>query len=418
MKVTFRLAPLFLVIGFLSFNQVSSAQYLPNKFGKGLNLVGKDSSFSIRFGLRFQTLMSNNWVVNDDELRNIGNHSSSFLLRRSRFKFDGFILSTNFKYKLEFSLSNRDQQGGHNPEQSFTPLYMRDAWVEWNFFQNFSLRAGQGKLPGNRERVISSANMQLVDRSLLNSRFNIDRDLGLILKHHFTLGKQFVVREMFSLSNGEVIGITRSNIGGYDYTFRLELLPFGKFTSKGDYNGGGVKREEKPKLAIGLTYDINVKAAKQRGQLGNFIYNLDGSHAGKTLNTFFADFMFKYKRLTIMGEYAYKDTKDGNPNVYDKDLPSFLVGQHYIGSAENIMVGWMFDYNIELTGRYTHVKPNAQVDVEQNEVTLGLSKYIVGHQLKVQTDVSYRQKNNPESNPSGNITSDELFWRLQLDVHF
>ena len=57
----------------------------------------------------------------------------------------------------------------------------------WNFHENFELWVGQTKLPGNRERVISSANLQQVDRSLLNSRFNIDRDFGFQLRHHFNL---------------------------------------------------------------------------------------------------------------------------------------------------------------------------------------------------------------------------------------
>ena len=47
------------------------------------------------------------------------------------------------------------------------------------------------KLPGNVERVVSSANLQLIDRSLLNSRFNIDRDLGIQLRHKTKLGSEF-----------------------------------------------------------------------------------------------------------------------------------------------------------------------------------------------------------------------------------
>ena len=37
----------------------------------------------------------------------------------------------------------------------------------WNFYENFELWAGQTKLPGNIERVISSGNLQQVDRSLI-----------------------------------------------------------------------------------------------------------------------------------------------------------------------------------------------------------------------------------------------------------
>ena len=53
--------------------------------------------------------------------------------------------------------------------------------------KNFEIWFGQGKLPGNRERVISSGNLQQVDRSLLNSLFTIDRDFGFQLRHHFNI---------------------------------------------------------------------------------------------------------------------------------------------------------------------------------------------------------------------------------------
>ena len=64
------------------------------------------------------------------------------------------------------------------------------------FWKSFSIKFGQGKLPGNRERVISSGNLQLVDRSRLNSRYNIDRDVGFTLSNWTKLGKQFFIKEV------------------------------------------------------------------------------------------------------------------------------------------------------------------------------------------------------------------------------
>src|SRR5690606_35924018 len=107
---------------------------------------------------------------------------SNFLIRRARLKFDGFAFSPKLVYKLEVGLSNRDISGT-SVYTGNTPRYVMDAVLKWNFFENFELWAGQTKLPGNRERVISSANLETVDRSLVNSRFNIDRDMGMQLHH-------------------------------------------------------------------------------------------------------------------------------------------------------------------------------------------------------------------------------------------
>lgn len=399
--------------------QGASAQYNPLKFGKGLNIVGKDSTFTMRFGVRFQTLMSANWDVRNDDFGYVENLSSNFLIRRSRFKFDGYAFTPKLKYKMEFGLTNRDIGGGIDTEHNKAPRFILDAFIEWNFYGNFSLKAGQAKLPGNRERVISSANLQLVDRSRLNSRYNIDRDIGVQLKHHFKIGNNFIFKEVVSLSQGEGRNLTVDNIGGYDYTFRLEMLPFGKFQSKGDYVGAAIKREKKPKLALGFTYDINDRAGRERGQGGSFIYNEDGSYANaKMLNTVFADLMFKYKGLSIMAEYANKTTDDGTADVYDNVDTSLVVGTYYVGSGLNVQAGWMFKNNVELTGRYTMITPDAGVSNNETEYTVGLSKYFVGHKLKVQTDLSYRQKGfagDSSPNLGGN---DILFWRLQMDIHF
>jgi len=146
-------------------------------FGKGIfNLVGKDSTWTMKIGARAQFLSSVSW---DD-----GESQSNFLVRRARLKFEGFALTPKLAYKLELGLSNRDLASPtiHNGNTSNLIL---DAVMKYNFAKNLEFWFGQTKLPGNRERLISSGNMQQVDRSLLNAQFNIDRDLGIQFRHHF-----------------------------------------------------------------------------------------------------------------------------------------------------------------------------------------------------------------------------------------
>lgn len=45
-----------LIIGFLLFITSAETQDIPKSFGSGCNYVGKDSSITMRFGSRFQTL--------------------------------------------------------------------------------------------------------------------------------------------------------------------------------------------------------------------------------------------------------------------------------------------------------------------------------------------------------------------------
>ncbi|MCB9225407.1 MAG: porin [Crocinitomicaceae bacterium] len=405
---------LIIVLFIMSFN--AQSQVSNYKFGQGLNIYGKDSSFYMKFGIRFQNLYSNEWNVRDDNFGTIEDYQANFMVRRSRLKFDGFAVTPKLKYKVELGLSNSDISGGDTPEHSNVARMILDAYVDWNFAGNFSLRVGQGKLPGNRERVISSANLQFVDRSRLNSRYNIDRDMGLMLTHHFNIGKNFLVIEKASISQGEGRDITVGYNDGFCYTFRVEFLPFGKFTSKGDYVGAAVKKEEKPKLALGITYDINDNAIRERGQLGSFIQDANGDYFGKTLYTTFADLMFKYKGFSLMAEYANKKTEDGDFRVYDDNL--IQVGKFYTGQALNVQAGYMFNNNYELAVRMTSNRPDFGVAANENEYGIGFSKYFVGHQLKVQTDINYRQRYVYGSSALNQGSDDKLYWRVQMDIHF
>jgi hypothetical protein len=381
------------------------AQETPSpKFGKGLfNLVGKDSTWTMKVGARMQFLATNAWDIDPDS--NYSKPESTFLVRRARLKFSGFAYSPKLTYKLELGLSNKDI-GGASEYTNDAPRYILDAVIKWNFYKNFSLWAGQTKLPGNRERVVSSGNLQFVDRSMLNKNFNIDRDLGLQIRHHFNLSDKFLVRDVLSISQGEGRNVTTGNLGGHQYTARIEMLPFGEFKSKGDYTGSDLKREPSPKLAIGATYNFNDKAVKNRGSQGDYMENDSENGFFETnVNTVFVDAMFKYKGFSFMGEYANRDANEAIAVNIDGTPTGDFVSQ---GNSINTQAGYLFKSNWEVAGRYTTLKFNGN-NFSINQYTLGVSKFIVGHKLKVQSDLSYE---TTDSNASG------LQYRLQFDIHF
>ena len=61
--------------------------------------------------------------------------------------------------------------------------------------------------------------------------------MGVQLRHKTKIGKHFLMREKFAISQGEGRNITAGNLGGHQFTSRIELLPFGAFKSKGAYSG-------------------------------------------------------------------------------------------------------------------------------------------------------------------------------------
>ena len=387
-----------------SFN-LHSQEISDTKFGKGLiNFTAKDSSFSVKFAPRIQFRSYTSW---DYDGENFEGPEQAFLIRRARLKFDGWALTPKLKYKIELGLSNNDI-GGANQFTGNSPRYILDAVLKWNFYENFELWAGQTKLPGNVERVISSGNLQFIDRSILNSRFNIDRDIGLQLHHKINIGDNMVLKEKFALSQGEGRNITVGNIGGLQYTGRIELLPFGEFEKKGDYSQSDLEREETPKLMLGAVYDFNDNAVKTRSNQGSFMILEDGTFYETDISTIFFDAVFKYQGLSVMAEYANREAADPLAiRTGETNLPDFIVAE---GNAFNIQGGYLFKNNYEIAARYSSNDFNEITNLlDREEYTLGGSKYIVGHKLKVQADITYSRQDN---------INDFIAFRAGFDFHF
>jgi len=383
---------------------IKAQQVSAPKFGKGLlNMSGKDSTWSMNFSARVQYLTSTTWLEENDSY---GNPQSNSLIRRSRLKFKGFAYHPNLTYKIELAFSNRDISGGSN-FTSDAPRIILDATVKWKFYKNWSIQFGQAKLPGNIERVISSSKLALVDRSLLNSKFNIDRDFGLQLKHKFNLSEKFVVKETLAISQGEGRNVSKGNMGGHQYTVRLDLLPFGNFKNEGEYEGDDLRREEFPKLLFGIAYDYNNDAVKTRSNMGSYM-RTDYGLFETDITTFFINSHFKYRGFSFMGEYADRNTNDEFAKNSDRSLTGDIVN---VGSAFSIQTSYVLLSNIAITGRYTNINFD-KIVTNNNDITqytLGLSKYFEKHKLKIQSDMTYE---------NSMFSNDKIFFRLQFEIHF
>ena len=396
---------LLIAFAIFSISHVQSQEISDTTFGKGLiNFVAKDSTFSVKFAPRFQVRSMSSWDHNGTQY---GSPEHNFIVRRSRLKFDGFAYSPKLKYKLELGLSNRDISGANDFNRN-TPRYILDAVIMWSFSKNWELWAGQTKLPGNVERVVSSANLQLIDRSLLNSRFNIDRDLGIQIRHKSNLGGDFLMRQKFALSQGEGRNVTEGNEGGLQYTGRLEFLPFGAFKSKGDYSQSDLKREGTSKLMVGFTYNFNENAVRERGFAGDYMIRNDKTIFETNQTTIFLDAMYKYNGVSFMGEYAKRTADSVIATEADGVTPTGDVV--LTGNALNLQLGYLFKNNYEIAARFTTVDYEAVTETLPSEqYTLGFNRFLVGHKLKVQSDISYTTLDGQKDN---------ITFRLGFDIHF
>jgi phosphate-selective porin OprO and OprP len=343
-------------------------------YGKGLGITTPDSLFMLSIRFRVQ----NRFAFTTEDVDDLSISSVEARVRRMRLRFDGFIYNPRLTYILQLSFS----RGDLDFDDTGFPNVLRDAMVMYQVSKKFTVALGQGKLPGNRQRVVSSGDLQLADRSIVNSAFNIDRDFGLQLYYRDHV-KNFHYVLRGSMSSGEGRNINQSD-QGLAYTGRIEFLPFGTFKNNGDYFEGDLERESTPKVSVGLTYSDNENSIRTGGQLGKPLYE------ARDIETYMADFLFKYKGWALSSEYL--DRKSVDPITEDGNGDQRFV---YDGYGLNVQGSHLFQNNYELVGRYSKTNPNQTIAllvplIEQ--FTIGVTKYVKGHRVKLQTDVTYERR--------------------------
>lgn len=402
----------YLVAGFLccffTAQLPSHAQQTSNlKKLKKVSFQTADTSMNIVLNARMQNRLD----VTNQYSETLRPTEAQFQTRRFRLKAKGFLVGPRLKFKMELAFSKSDlrQQMGEWGNN----LY--DAYFTYDLTNSLAVRFGQFKLPGNRQRVISSGNLQLIDRSPVNSAFNLDRDIGLMLLYEQQLDQAFF-RYNVSLSNGEGRDILssryRSNRGELNLaiTQRAEFLPFGAFTNRGDYFEGDLMREEKPKLSLAAGYYYNNDAIRSQGQLGLPLYE------ARDINSFFADLIYKHRGWSIMAEFNQMDSPD--PITFLEGAPGAedLFSAVRSGMGYMIQAGYLFPSFWEIAARYSEVIPENEVlgfQQTESETLLGINKYFRGHYIKVQTDVGYVYDAGMEPG-----LESYWRWRLQMELGF
>jgi phosphate-selective porin OprO and OprP len=195
-----------------------------------------------------------------------------------------------------------------------------------------------------------------------------------------------------AITSGEGRNSVASN-NGLAWTGRAELLPLGKFTGNNDYIEGDLEREPKPKISLAVTYSLNDRAVRQSGTLGNDLY------AARSIKTFEADALLKYNGWAWYNEYMERD----NANPITQNATS-AVRFIYVGKGYLSQLSYLFKNNVELAARYSAIVPTkllyenadfpALTEKKLEQVEAGITKYFVGHRLKVQGNVIYGNRTN------------------------
>lgn len=372
---------LFLQKEILGLKQTKSKQPFFN-YKNGLGFSTPDSSYSINIRFRMQNRFLMNTVSDND----FAPASWEARVRRCRLSFTGHIINTKWNYYLQLSFSRGDMDWSDTDAstQNTSPNVVRDAMIFYKPIKNLQLALGQGKLPGNRQRVVSSGALQFYDRSIVNATFTPDRDFGFFANYKMHFGEKATILTKVAITSGEGRNSIISN-SGLAYTGRLELLPLGEFTDGGDYFEGDIAHEVKPKVSFAGGYQLNDLAVRSGGQLGKDLL------ATRSFNVYMVDALFKYRGFAISTEYIRRDT-EGSPNVIGSDNKTKVITT---GDGINAQLSYCTKKMWEFATRYSLVTPHKDIiaSVKQSEqIGIGVTKYIYKHKLKVQGNLFYNHE--------------------------
>ncbi|MDP2187821.1 MAG: porin [Sphingobacteriaceae bacterium] len=356
----------------------------------------KDSLFLLNLRFRMQNRIGLQSLAGDD--LNVSQVDAR--VRRLRLRLDGYVLTKKLQYYIQLSFSKADQE----LETSLVPQTIRDAVLYYNVNKHLYFGFGQAKLPGNRQRVISSGNQQFADRSIANNELTVDRDFGLF--GYYTLPTSLgAFKFKTALSTGEGRGASPGD-DGIAYTYRVEWLPNGDFKNAGDYSEGDIEREQTLKVSLAAGYHQNQRAKRTGGQLGLELYE------ARDIGTFIADAVFKYNGWAWSTEFLNRSTD--NPLTFSPDSSS--VRLVYEGYGVNSQLSYFTPSGLEYALRYSILQPAASISAYRlptEELWFGLNKYLNGHRIKLQWHTGYRWINgNTALNQGGNR------WFTMFQVEF
>lgn len=324
-------------------------------------------------------------------------------VKRLRLRFDGYIYSPKLVYSIQLGFTAYDTQTLPNGNSNI----VRDAIVYYVPSASWNIGFGQTKIKANRARINSSSALQFVDRSIVNSQFHLDRDFGFFGEYNTPRKEGFNLSLKGSVTLGEGRNWGTSSGGGLAYTGRLEFYPLGRFSAKGDVIEGDFDHEERVKILLAGAYSFNHKATRLDGQRGALMPD----DATRNLGSYFVDFILKYRGFAFYTDFMGRTCSEP---LFDARSNAFV----YSGCGLNIQTSYLFNEKWEVALRNSTLFPEREVQPLAgyrywNQTTVGVTRYIIGHSLKVQADASWNHRSR-SADPGYNRW--EIRFQLELGL--
>lgn len=372
-------------------NNTINTNHADFEMGNGLSFNFEDNNYQFKISGFVQPSYVYS-KIDDMESEN------EFNAKRTYFSISGKALKEKVSFFIQNDFSRSDA--------------LLDAWVAYHPADNIKVTVGQTRtFVNNKELTFDEDKFQFTERSDLSRTFsNTGREFGLFLEGQFLLGS-IGFEPQFAVTSGDgrnSFGADSRDVdkGGLKYGGRINFYPLGYFTEGNDLYTADLLHEEEFKFAIGAAGSYNDGASNQVGEgHGDFeIFEENGEAQLPDYRQVYADLLMKYNGFSFLAEYANATAtgleqtfvnQAGTVALEPQQISSFLI----LGDAINTQLGYVTKNGYALDLRLTNLKPefdtySDSILQETDIYTLGLTKYIKGNDVKIQTSFSSIERNN------------------------
>lgn len=143
-------------------------------------LAGWDGSFFLQdpdgdFRLQLDGHAQVRFIFNRLEEQTNDRVRSGFEVTRTKLTLSGHILGPDLEYLVRTDATRNE------PGLVTGLMYLRDYWFRYRLDNEWSIRAGQFKVPFNREEMVASQYQLAIERSLVNESLGLGRSQGIEL---------------------------------------------------------------------------------------------------------------------------------------------------------------------------------------------------------------------------------------------
>jgi len=361
---------------------------------RGFQFSSADGKYQLNFGgrlqFRFATPSDQDPITYDDFFEQKQN---LFKINRARLKVGGHAHQPWLKYYFEYEL-------GVSRLLDFRVMVEKWPWL------NFKI--GQWKSEYSRERVISSGNQQMMERSIINRPFTLDRQQGASIYGRLDGGGLADFNYHLMVLTGTGIGARNNDDQKLMYSGRLQWNILGDGVSM---SGSALNRFEKPAASLAWAGTTNTSqytrySSQGGGQLVGFEGNVPGRY---NIDQFLLESTLKYKNFSWHSEFHQKSIKDNQLKQLTK-LNGWFVQGGLLLNPQSIEKEAPL---LELASRYAIYQPNQQLQMNsEEEISLAFNCFFNGHQNKLTADITHFEFEEKS------VNREASGWRFRIQYDF